>query len=82
MRIEVTLFATLAEYAPAGAPQAGPAVVEVPEGGTVASLAEALEIPPDICYVAVVNGNDATLECRLSDGDSVVLFPPLMGGAR
>jgi hypothetical protein len=40
-----------------------------------------LGIPADMTRVVLVNGKDAEPGHRLGPGDSVAIFPPLMGGS-
>jgi molybdopterin converting factor small subunit len=39
-----------------------------------------LGIPADMTRVVLVNGKDAEPGHRLGPGDSIAIFPPLMGG--
>jgi molybdopterin converting factor small subunit len=52
----------------------------VPEDATVDSVVQRLGIPGDATRVVLVNGRDADPEQRLAAGDTVAIFPPLMGG--
>jgi hypothetical protein len=79
VRVEVTLFATLARYLPVVAPH-GWLLVEVPDGSTVEQVTRELGIPDDLPRVTLVNGADADPGQRLSPGDQLSLFPPLAGG--
>lgn len=79
MKIEVRLFANLADYLPPGARSDG-ARVEVPEGTTVGELARRLAIPDDLPRLILVNGHDAAADQPLRPGDVVSLVPPLAGG--
>ncbi len=81
MRIDLTLFATLGQYGPTGSRQSDSVKIDVPEGSTVATLVSSLGVPPDLTYVALVNGEEAQPDRPLNSGDTVVLFPPLAGGA-
>lgn len=81
MRVEVSVFATLAAYLPPGQRQTGSAILELPDGSTVADLEAALNLPPDLPRLVLVNGQDADPHRRLAGGDVVTLFPPLAGGA-
>lgn len=72
------LFATLARLVPQA--RDGKAVVELPDGGTVADLARRLGVPPGYERVALVNGREAEDTHVLAEGDVVTLFPPLAGG--
>ncbi len=79
MRVEVSLFATLAAYLPPDA--AGDRVVlDVPAGSTVRQVVRSFAIPAQYEFVTVVNGLDVPPEHVLVDGDALTLFPPLAGG--
>ncbi|OGK76057.1 MAG: hypothetical protein A2050_07325 [Candidatus Rokubacteria bacterium GWA2_73_35] len=80
MKVEVQLFAAFAAYLPADSRE-GAAVLDVPDGGTVADVARRLGIPADLARVVLVNGRDAAPEQPLTPGDIVAIFPPLAGGA-
>lgn len=80
MRVEVRLFATLAEFLPSDGRE-GAAVLEVPDGSTVTEITRRLGIPPDLARVVLVNGRDASSEAPLTARDVVTIFPPLAGGA-
>jgi molybdopterin converting factor small subunit len=80
VRIEVRLFATLASYLPPSG-GGGSAMIEVPQGSTVADVASRLGIPSGLQRIALVNGHDAGPDHRLTAGDVVTLFPPLAGGS-
>ena len=79
MKVEVELFATLAEYLPAGAGDRAP--VDVPVDATVTDLLHTLGIPDAMPRIVLVNGHDAEDGERLRPGDVVSVFPPLAGGA-
>ena len=53
--------------------------VEIPEGATVGTLAEQLEIKHRVALVSV-NGIKTSWETLLNPGDQVVIFPPVTGG--
>jgi molybdopterin converting factor small subunit len=80
VRVAVSLFATLARFAPRGS-DAGSVPIDLPDGSTVTAVVAALGIPPDTSYLALVNGEEAPAERPLAPGDVVTLFPPLAGGA-
>lgn len=80
MKVEVKLFATLARYLPEPS-ESGSATVEIPKGSTVSQLVSVLGIPAGIPTVILVNGQDATPDQTLRDGDTLTLFPPLAGGS-
>ena len=79
VRVEVRLFATLAEFLPSDG-RDGAAVLEIPEGSTVTEVTRRLGIPPDLARVVLVNGRDAGSEAPLAARDVVTIFPPLAGG--
>ncbi|MBI4012847.1 MAG: MoaD/ThiS family protein [Candidatus Rokubacteria bacterium] len=79
MKVEVRLFATLAQYLPPNS-KGNTASVDLPEEITVEALVARLGLSDDLPTVTLVNGLDATPGQRLSDGDVVSLFPPLSGG--
>ncbi|MBI4637794.1 MAG: MoaD/ThiS family protein [Candidatus Rokubacteria bacterium] len=81
MKVEVRLFATLAAFLPPGT-EGGVALVDAPEGSTVADLTRGLGIPDELPRILLVNGWDAEPEQRLAPNDVVTLFPPLAGGSR
>jgi len=54
--------------------------MEVEEGTTVRGLAEILGLPLNLVRIITVNGKQEDLDEVLSDGDSVYIFPPAIGG--
>jgi sulfur-carrier protein len=79
LRIEVRLFATLAEFLPRGS-ERGLVVLDVPDGTTVGAIAKSLGIPANLPSIVLVNGRDAELGDSLDPGDVLTMFPPLAGG--
>ena len=79
MRIDVQLHATLATFLPPGSRE-GVAVLELPEGSTVADIVHRLGIPPALSRVVLINGHDVEDDATLRPGDVVDVFPPLAGG--
>lgn len=79
MTVEVRLFATLTQFLPPGS-KAGTAVVDVPEGATIADVTRRLGIPPGLDRVMLLNGTDVEDDARLHSGDVIDIFPPLAGG--
>ena len=65
MRVEVRLFATLAEFLPSDGRE-GAAEFEIPDGGTVDRVTRRLGIPSDLARVVLVNGRDAGSEAPLA----------------
>jgi len=56
-------------------------MIDVPEDCTIADLAARLGIPPELPWIALVNGHEAPGDQRLSPDDVVSMFPPLAGGS-
>lgn len=79
VKIEVRLFANLADYLPRPARGAA-AIVDLPEGASVAELVERLALPAELPRLLLVNGREVTLDHSLDAGDVVSIFPPLAGG--
>jgi molybdopterin converting factor small subunit len=79
--VEVRLFATLTQFLPAGS-TAGTAVLDLPDGATIADLTRRLGIPPGLERVLLLNGANVGADARLRSGDVVDIFPPLAGGRR
>lgn len=80
MRVTVKLHATLRKFLPPGSSEQS-AVVELPEGATVADLVRRLGIPPEHTKMMVSGDNYLETSSVLHDGQDVDLFPPLAGGA-
>jgi molybdopterin converting factor small subunit len=88
MKVYVKLFATLVQSVPeairAHNPQeiraGSPLGIELPEGSLLSDLVDHLELPREEVKVAFVNGRARKLDCRLSAGDEVGIFPPIGGG--
>jgi molybdopterin converting factor small subunit len=77
--VEVRLFATLTQFLPSGS-KAGTAVLDLPDGATIADLTRSLGIPPSLDRVLLLNGVNVEADARLRQGDLVDIFPPLAGG--
>jgi molybdopterin converting factor small subunit len=80
VRVEVRLFATLAQAAPTQ--RAGdPFTLELKDQATLADLVDALNVPPHTVHLTIVNG--CIVQDRLTplhEDDRVGLFPPVGGG--
>ena len=79
MKVYVKLYALLRKHHP-GPNRSVPLEVELPAGAVVADLVPVLKLPGDIVRSAFVNNEAAQLQTALKDGDSVGLFPPVVGG--
>lgn len=78
MQVHVKLFGPLREHLPLGA-KGGRAVIELPEGATVDTLAEQMGFG-DLSCVVMVNDEQVHRGMTLHAGDHVSVFPPLAGG--
>mgnify|MGYP001157805980 FL=1 len=76
MRVKVKLLSVFAPHAREDAE----GLTAVPEGATVRTLAESLGLPLDQVRIITVNGQQVGLEEPLSEGASVIIFPPAFGG--
>jgi sulfur-carrier protein len=79
VKVYVKLYALLRKHHP-GPNRSVPLEVELPEGAVVADLVPVLKLPGEIVRSAFVNNEAALLQTVLKDGDSVGLFPPVVGG--
>ena len=75
MPIDLKCYATLAPLTPDNA-----TAFPIKDGETIQALAERLTIPIEEVKIVFVNGQAATLERVLADGDRVGIFPPVGGG--
>ena len=79
MDVEVRLFATLRDCAPAGA-TGGRIRLKVEKGEQVGSVMRRVGIPADRVVIALVNGVRSSADRQLEGGEVLSLFPPLGGG--
>jgi molybdopterin converting factor small subunit len=80
MMIRVKLMASLRSRLPAGA-QGGTAQLDVEPGTTVAALLDRLGVATGHVHLVMVNGSmERDRQRALSDGDELVVFPPVAGG--
>jgi uncharacterized protein YgbK (DUF1537 family) len=80
MRIELTFYAGLCRYLPAGA-RNGRASFDVPAGATVAQVLQHLGVPRDAVAIVVVDGRAEDPATHLAPGAGLCLCPPLAGAA-
>jgi len=79
MKLTVKLSTTLRDCVPGYEPEAG-LQVDMPEGGTVAQLAQHLGLPLQDIKIVMVNGRQHKVDDLLRDGDRVAYFPAVGGG--
>ena len=80
MDIQVLCFGAMKEYLPTGS-DGNSAVLELPEGATVADGVDALGAPRRMVHAILVNEDPADLARSLTDGDRLTLMPHYSGGA-
>jgi molybdopterin converting factor small subunit len=77
MKLVIELHSYLEQYSPR---EEATFSFEMPEGSRVRDLIERLRLPDDLTSVVTVSGNAAGQDTELTDGDRVVIIPPLAGG--
>jgi sulfur carrier protein ThiS len=77
VNIHIELQSYLEEYAPGESRRFD---YETSDGATVADVLARLKIPVDLASVISVNGNAGTPETPLSQGDRLIVVPPIAGG--
>ena len=79
MKLTVKLSTTLRDYVPDYVSETG-LQVEMPEGSTVAQLAQHLGLPPQDIKIVMVNGRQQKVSDLMRDGDRIAYFPAVGGG--
>jgi len=79
MSVRVKLHAILWKFLPPGS-EDNTAVLEVPDGSTVADVITRLGIPPTNARMLLSGDDYLELETPLRDGQELSIFPPLAGG--
>lgn len=79
MKVELKLYASLAQYLPEGASERM-ALVDAGEGTTVRELLSQMKVPPNAIKIMFLNGVHAKGKEVLKDGDRLGVFPPVAGG--
>jgi len=77
MKVRVELQAYLDQYSPNGNDTFD---YEVPDGALVRDLVVKLGMPAELASVIIVGNTNADPSHQLSEGDRVILIPPLAGG--
>ena len=80
MKITVKLQGILRDYRPQGS-KIDQFEIELDEAAVAHHAAERFGIPARRVHAVFVNGEEASLETPLHDGDHVRLFPPVVGGS-
>jgi molybdopterin synthase sulfur carrier subunit len=79
MQVRVKLFATLGRHLTSGLPGI-PFAVELPDGSTVETLVDQLQLPREEVKLVFVNGRARPMDWVLQPGDELGVFPPIGGG--
>lgn len=79
MKVDVALFAYLAEYQPDGLGGRHARAFELAEGTTVSDVIALLGLP-DQPRIIFLNNRHADEHAELHDGDRLAIFPPVAGG--
>jgi molybdopterin synthase sulfur carrier subunit len=79
MKVDIALFAFLADYQPDGTGGRHARAFDLAEGTTVADMIGTLGLP-DQPRIVFVNGRHAPESAELHDGDRLAIFPPIAGG--
>ncbi len=80
MIVEIKIFSTLKRYVAESDMLVGNNRWEIPEGMTACELGKKLKIPEKEIKIILINGRKADDDHVLNEGDSVYIFPLLMGG--
>jgi molybdopterin converting factor small subunit len=75
--VRVALFADLRRFAPPGHRSA---VLSLPAGATVRDALRVFAIPEEMQITVGRNGDLATVDTPLNEGDEVILMNPMEGG--
>lgn len=83
MLVTIKLYATLADYLPAGA-KANRVEAEVAENCTVTAALAPFALPAKLTHLVLVNGHfippGERESHRLAPGDTLAVWPPIAGG--
>jgi molybdopterin converting factor small subunit len=79
MKVHVALYAGLSRYLPPEA-QDRKGTIDAPDGATVLDVKRQLGMPDDLPGILLLNGKQAALDTVMRKGDTLAIFPPLVGG--
>lgn len=79
MTVDIALFAYLSEFQPDGRGGRSPRPFDLSSGTTIAQVIVDLGLP-DEPRVVFVNGQHASEDAELHEGDRLAIFPPVAGG--
>jgi len=79
VKVDIALFAFLADHQPDGAGGRHARTFDLADGTTVADMVATLHLP-DQPRIVFINGRHAPESAELRDGDRLAIFPPIAGG--
>lgn len=83
MRITFKLYASLADFLPAGS-EKHTIKIDIPDTSTPNELIDRYKVPRDMAHLVLLNGIYLKLEDRdrniIKDGDTLAIWPPVAGG--
>lgn len=79
MKIKLKLFLKLREYLPKGN-DGHSCTLDVPEKARVEDDLNEMNMPKDVTKIILVNGLQKGTDEFLKDGDTLSIFPPVVGG--
>lgn len=79
MKVQISLYASLASRLPAGC-KGNSCTLELGEGTSIEGLLEQLQIEMQEPKIIFLNGVHARLGDLLKENDRVAIFPPIAGG--
>jgi molybdopterin converting factor small subunit len=84
MKVELKLFATLADYLPADARSTNSVQLELAQGITVDEVIGRFKLPLKLVHLVLVNGAYVPPAARaarlLAENDTLAIWPPIAGG--
>ncbi|MFX1517071.1 MAG: MoaD/ThiS family protein [Promethearchaeota archaeon] len=80
MIVNVKLFATLRNYGPRDVDIGESFTISIDKEAVVAGLLHKLKIPKKEAKIIMINGKNSELGDKISEGDTIAIFPPVGGG--
>jgi molybdopterin converting factor small subunit len=80
MKVEIRLYASLAQYLTNEAGGTAENMIEIAEGTTVERLLNDLQVPMHAVKLIFLNGTHTKGDQILKEGDRLGVFPPVAGG--
>jgi molybdopterin converting factor small subunit len=76
VKVTVAAFGAMRQYLPEGAR----AEVELPNGGRVSDVVDALGAPRRLVFAVLIDGLQSDLDDEVHEGAEITLMPPFAGG--